>query len=853
MLAHVDAGKTTLAEALLYCSGKSRSLGRVDHGDTALDTHRLERERGITIFASQAVFTTGELEVTMLDTPGHIDFSSETERVLQVLDYAVLVISGIDGVQAHTRTLWRLLRSYNIPVMIFVTKMDFARRSREELMAELQKELDSCCVDFSADDEARAEGVAMCSESLLEEFLETGSVADGDIAKMLLCRRVFPCFFGSGLKLDGVEEFLSWLDRIIMPQEYPATFGAKVFKISRDKNDRLTHLKVTGGTLRVKDTIASGGDGEKINQIRIYYGEKYITVDEVPAGGVCAVTGPVNTYNGMGLGYEANSEKPMLEPVMNYRVLLPQNCDARTMLPKLRQLEEEDPQLHITWSEHLQEIHVSLMGEVQVEILHSLILDKFGVDVTIDEGRVLYKETIADTVEGVGHYEPLRHYAEVHLLMEPLPRGKGLVFDSSVSEDVLDRNWQRLVLMHLNEKQHLGVLTGSPITDMKITLAAGRAHLKHTEGGDFRQATYRAVRQGLMQAKSVLLEPYYAFRLEVPFEQLGRAINDIRMRKGTVGRPEESGGMSVLTGRAPVVLMNGYAAEVAAYTGGRGRVFFELAGYDECHNSESVILDTCYQPEADMENPPDSVFCAHGGGFAVKWDKVPEYMHLESCIKKDRGAPVGYSHRTLNIDEKELEAIMEREFGPIKRAQYRRPERIANEKSFTLPEPRKRYVIVDGYNVIFAWDDLKRIADSSLESARERLMDILCNYSAYTKENVILVFDAYRVPGGRGERFDYQNIRVAYTKENELGDNYIETLVGEIGKNEHVRVVSSDRLIQLSVVRAGILRTSAREFEQEVDSVHARIAEALDAVNSNVPKAKLGDLIDAAADESDKK
>lgn len=844
ILAHVDAGKTTLAEAMLYRSGRSRSLGRVDHGDTTLDTHRLERERGITIFSSQAVFNIGELEITLLDTPGHIDFSTETERALQVLDYAILVISGIDGVQSHTRTLWRLLEIYNVPTFVFITKMDFARRSEDELIAELQKELDGGCINFGADDDSRAEALAMCSEAVLEKYLESGTVDDEDTAHLIRRRRAFPCYFGSGLRLKGIDEFLSGLEKFTLSQNYPQTFGAKVFKISRDKNDRLTHLKVTGGVLRVKETIGEGETAEKINQIRIYYGEKYVTADEAPAGSICAVTGPANTYNGMGLGYEANSEKPVLEPVMNYRINLPKGCDAQTMLPKLRLLEEEDPQLHISWSEHLQEIHVSLMGDVQVEILKSLIADKFGVEVDIDEGRVLYKETIENTVEGVGHYEPLRHYAEVHLLMEPLPRGSGLVFGTSCSEDSLDRNWQRLILMHLNEKQHVGVLTGAPITDMKITLAAGRAHLKHTEGGDFRQATYRAVRQGLMQAKSVLLEPYYSFRLEVPFEQLGRAINDIRLRKGTVGRPEESDGVSVLTGRAPVVLMNGYASEVASYTGGRGRIFFEPAGYDECHNTEEVILDTCYQPEADLDNPPDSVFCAHGGGFAVKWDKVPEYMHLESCIKKTSSVARTATHRTLNIDEKELEAIMEREFGPIKRNIYRRPERIKNEKqTINIPEPKKQYVIVDGYNVIFAWDDLKHLAEGSLDAARDRLMNILCNYSAFTKINVILVFDAYRVPGGRGERFDFNNIHVVYTKEHQLGDNYIETLVAEIGKNEQVRVVSSDRLIQLSVIRSGVLRTSAAEFEREVDNVHARIAEALDEMNKGIPATKIGDII----------
>ncbi|MBE6752800.1 MAG: GTP-binding protein [Ruminococcaceae bacterium] len=848
LLAHVDAGKTTLAEALLYSAGSSRSIGRVDKGDTVMDTHRLERERGITIFASQAEMTVGDLDITLLDTPGHVDFSSETERTLQVLDYAVLVISGIDGVQAHTRTLWRLLEGCGVPVIIFVSKMDLAEERdsdnpQSKLMAELQKELNAGCINFSADRAERDEALAMCSEPLLERFLEGGEITDSDAAALILSRRAFPCFFGSGLKLKGIDELMEGLQRFIIPPEYPQTFGGRVFKISRDKNERLTHIKVSGGVLKVKDTVTIDGVSEKINQIRIYSGAKYVTVDELPAGSVCAVTGLTHTAGGMGLGYESHGEKPVLEPVMNYRITLPEGCDARTLLPKLRTLEEEDPQLHITWKEFLQEIHVSLMGEVQTEILKSLISEKFGVDVGIDQGRVLYKETIENTVEGVGHYEPLRHYAEVHLLMEPLPRGSGLVFDTMVSEDDLDRNWQRLVLMHLNEKQHIGVLTGSPITDMRITLTAGRAHLKHTEGGDFRQATYRAVRQGLMQAQSVLLEPYYAFRLEVPFEQLGRAMNDIRLRKGSVGQPEESGGMSVLTGRAPVVLMNGYAAEVAAYTGGRGRLALEPAGYDVCHNTERVILDTIYQPEADMDNSPDSVFCAHGGGFVVKWDKVPEYMHLESCLKKKAAQSEVISHRRISIDDRELEAIMEREFGPVKYNLYRRPERVEMSMEHTeLPPPRRQYVIVDGYNVIFAWDELKQIAQHSLESARDRLMNMLCSYSAYTGINVILVFDAYRVPAGQGERFDFHNIHIVYTKERELGDVYIEKLVAEIGKNEYVRVVTSDRMIQLTAIRSGVLRVSSAEFEREMDSVHRRIAQTLDNMEG-APAATLGDVI----------
>ena len=667
ILAHVDAGKTTLAEAMLYRTGKLRKIGRVDHGDTALDTHALERERGITIFASQAVFTTDKTEVTLLDTPGHVDFSSETERTLSVLDYAILVISGLDGVQPHTRTLWKLLKAYNVPTFVFVTKMDFARKSGEEIIDNLNSELEGEFVNFG-NRAAINEGLALCSEKLMEKYLEGEEVTDSEIAEAVKVRQVFPCFFGSGLKLDGIDEFLDALDNYTIENDYPDSFGARVFKISHDPQGvRLTHIKVTGGSIKVREMI---GD-EKISGIRIYSGSKFVTVDCVEAGEICALTGLTKTHNGQGLGFEASGNEPMLEPVMNYRVVLPKGCDAQTMLPKLRELEEEDPQLHVTWNSHLQEIHVGLMGEVQAEILKSIVDERFGVKIEIDSGRVMYKETITDTVEGVGHYEPLRHYAEVHLIMNPLPRGSGLKFASDCSEDTLDRNWQRLILMHLGEKQHLGVLTGSPITDMKITLAAGRAHIKHTEGGDFRQATYRAIRQGLMQAKSKLLEPWYSFRLEVPSEQIGRAINDIRMKSGEFEPPEDMGGISVLRGKAPVTSLNGYASEVAAYTGGRGRLYCENAGYDDCHDAEKVIAELAYDPEADLENTPDSVFCAHGGGFGVKWDKVSEYMHLESCLKKEKPYTPPVNRRNLHIDDKELEAIMEREFGKPKYELYR--------------------------------------------------------------------------------------------------------------------------------------------------------------------------------------
>ena len=840
ILAHVDAGKTTLAEAMLYRTGKLRKIGRVDHGDTALDTHALERERGITIFASQAVFSTDKMEVTLLDTPGHVDFSSETERTLGVLDYAILVISGLDGVQSHTLTLWKLLRLYGVPTFVFVTKMDFARKSREEIIENLNSELDGEFVDFG-DEAVMSEGLALCSESMMEKYLGGETIDEREIAEAIKLRQVFPCFFGSGLKLDGIDEFIDALEKYTIQPEYSEAFGAKVFKISHDPQGvRLTHIKVTGGSIKVREMI---GD-EKISGIRIYSGAKFTTADEGKSGEICALTGLDKTHNGQGLGFEAAGERPTLEPVMNYRVVLPDGCDADTILPKLRELEEEDPQLHVTWNSHLKEIHVGLMGDVQAEILKSIVAERFGVKIDIDSGRVMYKETIENKVEGIGHYEPLRHYAEVHLIMEPLPRGSGLVFRTDCSEDTLDRNWQRLILMHLGEKQHLGVLTGSPITDMRITLAAGRAHIKHTEGGDFRQATYRAVRQGLMQAKSKLLEPYFSFRLEVPSEQIGRAINDIRMRSGSFDSPEESGGISVLRGRAPVTELNGYASEVAAYTGGRGRLYCESAGYDDCHNAEKVIAELAYDPEADLENTPDSVFCAHGGGFGVKWNKVGEYMHLESCLEKEKPYTPPVNRRNLHIDDKELEAIMEREFGKPKYELYRPTvkKNDGNQTDFEMTE-RKSYVLVDGYNVIFAWDELKSLADTDLGAARERLMEILCNYSAYTKNNVVLVFDAYKVPGNTGERFDFHNIHVVYTKERELGDVYIEKLISEIGKNDRVRVVTSDNLIQLSAVRFGVLRMSAAEFEREVDSVHAKIGKFLDEIREKNPKTKIDEIV----------
>lgn len=826
--AHVDAGKTTLAEAMLYRTGQLRKLGRVDHGSAAMDSHLLERERGITIFSSQAELPLGDMEVTLLDTPGHVDFSAEMERTLSVLDYAILVISGVDGVQAHTRTLWRLLELYRVPTFLFVTKMDFGRRDRDCLMESLRHELGEGCVDFTpAARDRRMEQLATCREDALEAYLDTGMVPEELVRQLVRQRLVFPCWFGSGLKLEGIDEFLEGLARYVEPPAYPAAFSARVFKISHDaQGKRLTHLKVTGGTLRVRDAISYGGRQEKAAQLRIYTGGRFRPVDQVPAGGICAVQGLTATWGGQGLGEREEAVRPVLEPVMRYRMALPPDCDSRTLLPQLRQLEEEDPQLRFT--SHGGEIHVSLMGRIQAEILRSLVAQRFGVEVELDRGRVLYKETIDALVEGVGHYEPLRHYAEVHLLLEPLPQGSGLVLATRCSEDQLDRNWQRLILTHLQEKDHLGVLTGSAITDMKITLMSGRAHIKHTEGGDFRQATYRAVRQGLMQARSRLLEPYYAFRLEVPPEQLGRAISDVRLRSGSFDAPEEAGDMTLLRGRVPVTEFDDYAQEVASYTGGRGRLSLEPAGYGPCHNPDAVIAAADYDPEADLENTPDSVFCAHGGGFPVKWNRVAEYMHLPGCLEKPRDEEAPARRRCIRLDDAELEAIMAREFGPVRRPLYRAPEKRETLPDTGLREIGQRYYVVDGYNVIFDWDELHALADRDLSAARERLMDTLCGWAAFTHTQVVLVFDGYKVPGSLGEKLDYRGIHVVYTKERETGDMYIERFLQQVGKNDHVRVVTSDGLIQLSAVRTGVMRMSSAEFGRQVaeasDQIQAFIA-----------------------------
>ena len=826
--AHVDAGKTTLAEAMLYRTGQLRKLGRVDHGSAAMDSHLLERERGITIFLSQAELPLGDMEVTLLDTPGHVDFSAEMERTLSVLDYAILVISGVDGVQARTRTLWRLLELYRVPTFLFVTKMDFGRRDRDCLMESLRHELGEGCVDFTPTArDRRMEQLATCREDALEAYLDTGMVPEELVRQLVRQRLVFPCWFGSGLKLEGIDEFLEGLARYVEPPAYPAAFSARVFKISHDaQGKRLTHLKVTGGTLRVRDAISYGGRQEKAAQLRIYTGGRFRPVDQVPAGGICAVQGLTATWGGQGLGEREEAVRPVLEPVMRYRMALPPDCDSRVLLPQLRQLEEEDPQLRFTARDG--ELHVSLMGRVQAEILRSLVAQRFGVEVELDRGRVLYKETIDAPVEGVGHYEPLRHYAEVHLLLEPLPQGSGLVLATRCPEDDLDRSWQRLIMTHLQEKTHLGVLTGSPVTDMKITLMSGRAHIKHTEGGDFRQATYRAVRQGLMQARSRLLEPYYAFRLEVPPEQLGRAISDVRLRSGSFDAPEEAGDMTLLRGRVPVTEFDDYAQEVASYTGGRGRLSLEPAGYGPCHNPDAVIAAADYDPEADLENTPDSVFCAHGGGFPVKWNRVAEYMHLPGCLEKPRDEEAPARRRCIRLDDAELEAIMAREFGPVRRPLYRAPEKRETLPDTGLREIGQRYYVVDGYNVIFDWDELHALADRDLSAAREQLMDTLCGWAAFTRTQVVLVFDGYKVPGSLGEKLDYRGIHVVYTKERETGDMYIERFLQQVGKNDHVRVVTSDGLIQLSAVRTGVMRMSSAEFGRQVaeasDQIQAFIA-----------------------------
>ncbi len=884
ILAHVDAGKTTLSEQILYRTGKIRKMGRVDTGDTHFDTNEMERARGITIFSKQAVFSMGDVSVTWMDTPGHVDFSAEMERTLQVLDYGVLVISGADGVQGHTQTLWRLLKRYHIPCFLFVNKMDQKGTDEQKLMKELCHRLDENCMDFSAWGDPLLESLAMCDETLLDNYLEQGRIEDHDIQRLIGDRKVFPCYFGSALKGDGVEEFLTGLQRWLQCPRPKETFGAKVFKISRDsQGNRLTHMRITGGSLKVRELLP-GKEEEKVNQIRIYSGDKFETTGEAEAGMVCAVTGPIKTYPGQGIGAEKESELPLLEPVVTYRILLPEGSDMPKMLGCLKQLEEEEPQLHIVWNETLQEIHAQIMGEVQLDILKNLIWQRFGVLVEFGTGKIVYKETIKRAVEGVGHFEPLRHYAEVHLWMEPAEKGSGIQLDTCCSEDVLDRNWQRLILTHLEEKLHRGVLTGAEITDMKITLIAGRAHLKHTEGGDFRQATYRAVRQGLQEAGCRLLEPYYTFRLEVPAECVGRAMSDLERFCGIFEPPFSEGEEMVLVGSAPAAAMQDYSMEVTRYTRGRGRLSCVLKGYEPCHNEEQVVEESGYDPDGDLENPTGSVFCAHGAGFVVPWNQVKDYMHVDSTavIRQLAGSKEGQEtdleergkaerqtggregsggaggeerqrERAFGAEDKELEEIFARTYGtPKKRQPYDSPrqvnyqkkpaeegteekqnrgkkggmERRGSYRQAGMPDKsREEYLVVDGYNIIFAWEELRELAKETIDGARYQLMDLLCNYQAFRLCVVIVVFDAYKVAGNQGHTEDYHNIHVVYTKEAETADQYIERFAYKMGREARVTVATSDGLEQLIIQGAGCIRMSARDLREDVEYIAKQIQE----------------------------
>lgn len=839
ILAHVDAGKTTLSEALLYGSGTLKSLGRVDHGNAFLDTHQLEREKGITIFSKQAVFPLGERLVTLLDTPGHVDFSSETERTLRILDCAILVISGTDGVQGHTRTLWRLLERYAVPTLLFINKMDLAQTERAALLAQLKTKLDEGCIDPAADD--FHEEAALCGEEALARFLETGKVPQEELCAMVAERKLFPCWFGSALKLEGVEEFAKGVAQFAPRRQWPREFGARVYKIARDPQGvRLTYLKVTGGSLRVKQVVEGPDGAEKVDQIRLYSGEKFRAVEEVAAGAVCAVTGLSQTRIGQGLGAEGPWAAPVLEPVLNYRLLLPEGCDLHGAMGKLRQLEEEDPQLHILWNERLREIHIQLMGQIQREILERMIPQRFGLEVGFGPGSILYRETLATPVLGIGHFEPLRHYAEVHLLLEPGERGSGLAFHSACSEDRLDGHWQRLVLTHLAEREHSGVLIGAPITDLSITLVAGKSHPKHTEGGDFRQATYRAVRQGLMTGESILLEPWYEFRLEVGVDQVGRAMTDLQRMGGEVEPPQTEGEEVLLTGSAPVSALGDYAGEVAAYTRGRGKLTCIPGGYRPCPDPDGVRGVVGYDPARDVDNPADSVFCDHGTGNSVPWNEVPDLAHVDSGIRLGaaivsrgeepmlrRGAPSGGSLES----DRELMSIYERTYGRVKRRDFQpvaRPRATLPDKvEVHLTQGGPEYLLVDGYNIIFAWEGLKAVAGESLDAARQMLLDVLSNYQGLRGSEVIVVFDAYKVKGGRGHVEQYHNIHVVYTKEAETADAYIEKTTYELGKTHRVRVATSDGVEQMIILGHGALRLSARAFLQEVEQAMGQISALL--------------------------
>ena len=837
ILAHVDSGKTTLSEAMLYKSGTIRSHGRVDHGNAFLDTNEIEREKGITIFSKQAVMKFGDTSLTLLDTPGHIDFSTETERTLGVLDYCILVISGSDGVQSHTQTLWKLLERYNVPTFIFVNKMDISHFEKSEIIADLQKYLSENCVEISDTD-----SLVLCDESIMDEYLGGGMVSDKTISYAIKNRNLFPCYFGSALKMDGVDEFLNTIDKYTIMPENISEFGAKVYKISHDADGkRLTHLKVTGGTLKAKAILEiTEADGtevtEKVDTIRIYSGEKYTAHDCVSQGTVCAVTGLTKTVAGMGLGFESDIKKPVLEPVLTYKLEILDNTDVHTALTKLRVLEQEDPQLRIIWNELLREIHIQLMGEVQIEVLRRILDERFGMKADFSEGAISYRETILNTVEGIGHFEPLRHYSEVHLILEPAKPGSGIIIKSDCSEDFLDKNWQRLILTHIAEKTHTGVLTNSPITDIKITLASGRAHKKHTEGGDFRQATYRAIRHGLMRAESVLLEPYYSFRLELPTECVGRAMTDLQQMSAEFSAPELKDQMSIIKGTAPVSTMRGYSADITAYTSGRGKLFTALDGYKPCHNTDEVIEKIGYNPESDTDNPAGSVFCAHGAGFNVPWNEVEDYMHLESVLKKPEELVADHSHIKEYvsgvINDEELLRIFEKTYGPVKVKSYT----AMQKRTSPAPKPAKyakpkhiydgpTYLLVDGYNIIFAWDDLKKVAEENLDAARETLINRLCNYRGFTQCNLILVFDAYKVKGGVGSVEHVNGIDVVYTKEAETADAYIEKVTHELTKKHRVRVATSDGLEQLIILGSGAQRVPASEFFKEVTETENKIRE----------------------------
>lgn len=847
LLAHVDSGKTTLAESILYQCGQIRTLGRVDHKNAFLDTYEMEKNRGITIFSKQAQTVIGEKEVTLLDTPGHADFSAEMERTLQVLDYAVLVISGADGVQGQVRTLWMLLDRYQIPVFLFVNKMDQPGTDRRSILEELKKELDERCVDFGPDQEKEVflENVAVCEDSLLEAYLETGEMEEETVRELILERKIFPCCFGSALKMQGVEAFLQIIDTYIKMPDYPKQFGAKVYKIARDPSGtRLTYMKITGGSLKVKDVVegrkkddADDTWEEKVHQIRIYSGASFQAVEEAECGSICAVAGLDSTWSGEGLGMEADAQVPMLEPVLSYQILFPDGEDVHLMLTKLRELEEEVPELHILWNDQAEEIHVQVMGEVQIEILKHMIEERFGARVEFGSGSIVYKETITKTAEGVGHFEPLRHYAEVHLILEPGEHGSGLVLETCCSEDVLDKNWQRLILTHLAERKHPGVLTGSEITDMKITLASGRAHQKHTEGGDFRQATYRAVRQGLMKAESILLEPVYDFVLDLPQENVGRAMTDIQKMGGSFEPPEQDGERTVLKGSVPVAKLQGYQMEVVAYTKGLGRMSCSLRGYEPCHNAEEIIESIGYHAEKDPDNPTGSVFCAHGAGFYVEWDRVEEYMHLESCLKKEETRPVsenGTRSYTLTSgygwgDEKELEEIFKRTYGSgqeRKHGYQKQKTAMSSPRTvYARKKEEEEYLLVDGYNIIFAWEELKELSKINIQAARDKLMDILSNYQGYKKQTLILVFDAYKVEGHVGEVQKYHNIYVVYTKEAETADQYIEKTVHKIGRTHQVTVATSDGLEQIIIMGQGARRLSAKGLKEEIEQANIEIRE----------------------------